>query len=163
MHALFFSIKRTHHRILSYGRFLFKNIGLTPARFDMLHALEGTDRDIVITQRKLRDILGVTAATVSRMARSLEELGLITRTTSTADARNLVVRLTEEGVAMVARAVRIAVGSGAVDLLVDCAFSFKWYAESRFEELFAIDEALWHARHQLHDYATLHYYFHPDD
>jgi DNA-binding MarR family transcriptional regulator len=164
MHSLFFSIKRTHHRILAFGRnCFFKAIGLTPARYDMLHALRGTESDIIITQRRLRDILGVTAPTVSRMAISLEKLGLLTRKRSIADARQIIVRLTEEGLAKLATATRMAIGSGAVDLVVDSIFSFKWYSDARWAELYALEEILLYARRQLRDRAEILYFFHPDD
>jgi DNA-binding MarR family transcriptional regulator len=162
MHALFFSAKRVHHRILAFGRrYFFKPLRLTPARFDMLYAIKG--HRYGLTQRELRDILGVTAATVSVMATSLEALGHIKRKPCAGDARNVWVKVTKRGRRLVNKAIRLHVGSGAVDMIVDCAFSVKWYSDSRFEELYALDSALGYARRYLRDEATLHYYFHPDD
>ena len=74
MHHIFFSLKRTHHRALAYSRQLSIPYGLTPARFDMLYAID-RHRDSLLWQSHLRRLLGVTAATISRMVRSLEALG----------------------------------------------------------------------------------------
>jgi DNA-binding MarR family transcriptional regulator len=162
MHSLFFSVKRVHHRILAFGRrYFFKPIRLTPARFDMLYAIKG--HRYGLTQRELRDILGVTAPTVSVMAASLEALGHIKRKVCSTDARHIWVKLTKRGRRIVNKAIYLAVGSGAVDMIVDCAFAVHWYSDSRFEELYTFDNSLRYARRYLRDVATLHYYFHPDD
>jgi DNA-binding MarR family transcriptional regulator len=162
MHALFFALKRTHHRVLAFGRTLFRNVGLTPARFDMLHAIRESARTGPLTQRALRDVLGVTAPTVSRMAASLEDLGLVTRRRNPSDRRHVLIELTVLGTYLFTEAMRIAVGSGAVDLVIDCAFTTKWYAQSRFKQLFALDDTLERARDHLRDRATLQYPFRPN-
>jgi hypothetical protein len=40
MHEAFFSLKRAHHSVLRIGRPLLLDMGLTPARFDLLFALK---------------------------------------------------------------------------------------------------------------------------
>ena len=96
MHRVFFSVKRVHLRIVEVSKRLVKRFGLTPARFDMMrillvHAPDG------VAQAKIRALLGVSAATVSRMLISLEKLGFIARDAWAYDARCLIVTLTELG------------------------------------------------------------------
>ena len=59
MHALFFSFKRVHHRILAHGRNLLDRVHITPARFDMLFAIRQLTECIPTTQRDLRKKLGM--------------------------------------------------------------------------------------------------------
>src|ERR1700712_4571942 len=86
MPPIFFSLKRTHHRALAYSRKFTNPNGLTPARFDMMYAID-QHRDSLLWQSDLRRLLGVTAATISRMVRSLEDLGYVTRTPNDYDHR----------------------------------------------------------------------------
>ena len=114
MHRIFFSIKRVHLRVVEISKRLTKTFELTPARFDMmrivlLHAPYGT------TQWKIRTLLGVSAATVSRMLKSLEKLGFVARARCARDARDVVVTLTKLGRRRVAGAVRALVKSGVAD------------------------------------------------
>ncbi len=80
MHTVFFGLKRAFHGTLRVTRGALATFGLTAARFDMLYivAKEGSS----LTQRRLQRALGVAAATVSRMLRSLEKLGLVERAKS---------------------------------------------------------------------------------
>jgi len=96
MHRVFFSMKRVHLRIVEVSKRLVMRFGLTPARFDMMrivliHAPDG------VAQAKIRALLGVSAATVSRMLVSLEKLGFIARHEWAHDTRCLIVTLTELG------------------------------------------------------------------
>jgi DNA-binding MarR family transcriptional regulator len=64
----------------------------------MMFALFGQrQKRLVVRQKRLCQILGVTTPTVSRMSRSLETLGLLTRTRSTIDRRQVVIELTKAG------------------------------------------------------------------
>ncbi len=102
MHPLSFQIKRVHHRVIALGTQVLRKFGLTPARFDLLV--------IVYTrwefQKRLYDapaqtdlcrLLGVTAPTISRMVRSLEELGIVRRFRNPGDRRTKQVTLTDRG------------------------------------------------------------------
>ncbi len=95
MHVIFFGLKRAFHGALRVTRDALAILGLTPARFDMLYivAKEGSS----LLQRDLQRALGVAAATVSRMLKSLEELGLIEREVTEEDHRCRNVMLTKEG------------------------------------------------------------------
>src|SRR3954471_16894373 len=95
MHASFFGIKRVHLRVLAVTRPMIKDYELTPARFDMLRVVllhpDG------IAQTTLRWLLGVSAPTVSRMLKSLQQLGFVERERDLADGRCLNVLLTPRG------------------------------------------------------------------
>jgi DNA-binding MarR family transcriptional regulator len=96
MHQLFFAAKRTFHATLHLTRHVLRQMGLTAARYDLLHCIwlgggEG------MLQRELHTMLGVTKATVSRMLRALEQLRLVRRTPEPDDRRLLRVELTLPG------------------------------------------------------------------
>jgi DNA-binding MarR family transcriptional regulator len=96
MHRIFFSIKRVHLRVIEIGKGLLAAFGLTPARFDMLRVvLEHEPHGLL--QSRLRALLGVSGATVSRMLKALEALGFVTRTPLATDRRNLLIELTQYG------------------------------------------------------------------
>lgn len=159
MHAIFFSLKRAFHGSLRVGRDALGRGALTPARFDMMYAIgQG------LTQRALRDQLGVSAPTVSRMLRSLEELGLVVRR-PWEDARQRWVRLTKLGWRVFRAARREVMDSGFVTLALDSAlvgslfhdFSACFLAKSEFED------TLGRIRGAFRDHAVLSYPWHPDD
>jgi len=116
MHTLFFSIKRVHLRVLHITRGLLRGINLTPARFDMMRIVE-LHADFGVTQGRIIDLLGVSAATVSRMLTSLEDLGFVTRKRTTRDARCVLVAITELGLATVRTAIRKLIDKGVHERL----------------------------------------------
>jgi DNA-binding MarR family transcriptional regulator len=114
MDNVFFSLKRAYHGSLRVGRRALVPIrceGLTPARLDMLRALEGDD---FLPQRELQRILGVTKTTVSRMVRALEELGYVKRDRDEADRRCIFVWLTERGCDCLYRVKKALIASGKI-------------------------------------------------
>jgi DNA-binding MarR family transcriptional regulator len=98
MHPFSFRLKRAHQRVVLLGGSILREFGLTPARFDLLFLVHERLNDAP-TQTELSRALGVTAATVSRMVRSLEELGIVMRF-HVADRRAKHVALTEGGIAL---------------------------------------------------------------
>lgn len=159
MHAILFGLKRAFQASLRLGRDTLRHYPLTPARFDMMHAVRrGT------TQRDLREALGVSAPTVSRMLRSLEELGFVVRRLAE-DARTRWVELTAAGERVLARVRRDIMDSGYMTLAVDCVLSgsrwFDWGA--CFEAKEAFEDWLFRVRYALCDRASLAYPWHPDD
>ena len=76
MLALVFSLKRAFHKSNAVTRSMLSGFGLTGSRFDMLYVI-WMERRRWIFQSDLRRALGVSAATVSRMLKSLKELGLV--------------------------------------------------------------------------------------
>src|SRR5580698_10099851 len=99
MDATFFNLKRAFHGTLRITRASLARLGLTAARFDLLHALPHEFRKFErgMRQSSLRGQLGVSRPTVSRMLASLERLGLIARKRDLFDRRQLVVALTRRG------------------------------------------------------------------
>ena len=96
MHRLAFRFKHAHLRTLATGRPVLRPHGLTPARFDLLYAVHQSDAHLC-AQSTLRRLLGVARITVSRMLRSLEELGLVTRS-ERRNGTTRIVQLTQEGI-----------------------------------------------------------------
>jgi DNA-binding MarR family transcriptional regulator len=124
MHTMFFSIKRVHLRVLHITRGLLRGIELTPARFDMMRIVE-LYADFGITQGRLVDVLGVSAATVSRMLASLEDLGFVTRKRLARDARCVLVAITELGLSTVRAARHKLVDKGVHERLALRGLAFE--------------------------------------
>jgi DNA-binding MarR family transcriptional regulator len=172
MHHLSFSVKRIHLRTIELLKPLAKLFGLTPARFDMLYALWGRSKKYVhTTQRDLQSILDVCAATVSRMAQSLEDLGLITREEFALDRRKVLVRFTPEGLARFESAYRELVeadiGEDPPSTQPTAAYIIDNYvieapAPLHARLFFALDEALRLARRGVQDRARLRFPWYED-
>jgi DNA-binding MarR family transcriptional regulator len=127
MNPVFFGLKRAYHSTLRIGRANFRALQLTAARFDLLYALtdRGRPRNEATRQSVLRRMLGVSRPTVSRMLRSLEELGFVRRQRSEVDRRQLEVRLTGYGRGCVRAAFRSLVRSGWSLIAPDCALNWR--------------------------------------
>ena len=146
MHALYFRLKRAFQSTLRSSRPALRHYGLTPARFDLLYAIQGEDHfqrqrePPSMWQSTLRRALGVTAPTVSRMLRSLEELGLVRRRVDGFDTRQRVVELTRQGYALLRRTMYQLMGSGWVDLAATSALVYpELPLPSDFEDVSTID------------------------
>src|ERR1700759_2656332 len=100
MEPIFFGLKRAYHSTLRVSRPDFKEIGNTPARMDILHALfeHGGRGKRFIWQSRLRRILGYTSSgTISEMLKELEAKVWIRRKRSEEDRRQVEVELTLAG------------------------------------------------------------------
>ena len=163
MNQIFFGLKRAHHGVLRITRPALAQLGLTPARFDLLYALH--DKQWGVTQRSLRGLLGVSAPTVSRMLASLEELGLIRRELDYGYRRRLYVRLTEEGRRRIRKAIRRFIKWGWAQLAVDSALCpERWHDEGAcFVAMEECDSMLNAFRRAYGDLAKLYFPWHPDD
>ena len=151
MHRVFFSLKRVHLRIVEVGKGLLRRFHLTPARFDMLrivlvHAPHG------VSQGRIRELLGVSATTVSRMLASLEELGLIVRHRWEHDARQLIVNLTELGKSRVTDAMEALVDHGAAERMARRGVDFD--AQAAVPRLRVLQRALASMRRIYGDHAA---------
>jgi DNA-binding MarR family transcriptional regulator len=122
MHAMFFGFKRAHWRVVGITRQLLRGIVLTPARFDMMRIIAMHGEHGVL-QAKIRDLLGVSAPTVSVMLRALELLGFVKRSRFVRDARHLLVKITEVGKEQVGYAIDRLIKSGVADELAGNALS----------------------------------------
>jgi DNA-binding MarR family transcriptional regulator len=169
MDAIFFGLKRAFHGTLRIARPMLNSLGLTAARFDLLYALRGSHPTFGKYQSQLRKKLGVTRPTVSRMLRSLEELGLVDRQRSRLDRRQLDVRLTDEGRALIRRAHRALTKSGWPTLALDSALGATSIENRWFDpmhcliETHRLDGALGKLRTTFGDFASLDYPWHPQD
>jgi len=168
MNQQFFNIKRAHYSVLRRMRPLLAKFGLTPARFDLMHAL---NHSYYFThQRSLHGILGVCPSVVSRMLRSLEKLGMITRTRASkairGDQRRLQVRLTDKGRQAVCDAYRCLHRAAQRLLEYAIVYAFcgrRWTLDDGFRATCELEALLEAIRADFGDTATLCYLWHPDD
>lgn len=83
-------------------------LGLTHAQYSLLASLYGHARGgAQPSQRELADYTGLEPVYVSKLARALEQAGLLTRTEHPADPRAVQLRLTERGTEVALRAIAI--------------------------------------------------------
>jgi DNA-binding MarR family transcriptional regulator len=81
-------------------------LGLTHAQYTLLASLYGFSRaGAQPSQRELADWTGLEPIFVSKLARALEQAGLLERTEHPADSRAVQLRLTDHGVAVARRAI----------------------------------------------------------
>ena len=92
MDDLLFAYKRVHLAGNRNAMKLLLAFGVTPARFDLMRILYG-NRTFSMRQSWLRGELGVARATLSRMLKALERLGLVERKTDDWDRRTKKVTL----------------------------------------------------------------------
>ena len=114
-------------------------------------------------QSALRRTLGVTAPTVSRMLRSLEDLGFVERSRAF-DRRQNRVSLTRLGLAYIRRAITDMIRTGLIRLAVESALVEQWWNGSAcLATLEDFENALTRIRVAYGDFGTLAYPWHPDD
>jgi DNA-binding MarR family transcriptional regulator len=157
MNTTFFGLKRAFHGTLRLTRRDLARLGLTAARFDLLYVVlrEGT----FMLQRDLREALGVSAPTVSRMLASLEDLGLLSRERLEGDLRHRSITLTKEGRRCIQRAIRHFVRSGYARLALESALCpFDWWNKGACERATrGCDDMLERLREAYGDRATPDY------
>ena len=95
MHTLLFEMKRAHLASVRLTRDLCAQVGLTPARLDMVRTIfENSNR---LLQSALPARLGVSKAVVSIMVRALERLGFVRRVRPLDDRRTFVLEVLARG------------------------------------------------------------------
>ncbi len=168
MDQIFFGLKRAFHRTLRVQQKLAAEYGLTPARFDMLCAMRNwqhTSMGMPLSQRILRDTLGVSAATVSRMLKALEKLWLVWRGPREGklnSSREL--RLTPRGFMLIRRAMHKLFHSGRARRIIDRAMHWPLCTkDDDFQHRELLDDMLHQIRKSLGDVAWHSYPWHPDD
>jgi DNA-binding MarR family transcriptional regulator len=156
MHFLSFAIKRAHWRCVETFRPIAEGYGLTPARFDVLHVVR--QRFGHTTQATIRRVLGVSATTISRMVRALEQLGFVIRGRHCRDRRTKSVSLTGEGRWRVDAILDGLVTTGHFDLAFEGCFAWPaWQAGRTVRVLF---KALRHLGRKLDDWSA---HLHPGE
>jgi DNA-binding MarR family transcriptional regulator len=166
MHAAYFGLKRSYWGSLATTRKRLKEIGLTAARFDMLYALlrHGTP----VQQRYLVRKLGVTSPVVSRMLKSLRQLGYVERKRDVLDARAWLTFLTRAGRTKIREAIREFISSGLIAGIVEESLCPRMPPDlNRENEAFArmcqLEWILDTLRDGFRARGTLYYPWHPDD
>jgi DNA-binding MarR family transcriptional regulator len=170
MNAWFFASKRAFHGILRVTRKPLKSLGLTAARFDMMYARVydvgfRISPGSVCKQSDLRRALGVTAPVVSRMLRSLEVLGLVTRHRPEygGDRRQRYITVTEKGMRCIETAHQ-ALRRASWRLLCEAiCFGTHRDPQQRFLHMCKLESYLDSMRRHYGDTAHLAYPWHPDD
>ena len=166
MHAVAFGAKRAFHSFLRVTRRPLRAWpGLTGARFDMLSAfLHGECRRpdcVEVRQSELRRTLGVCASVVSRMVRSLERRGWVSRRRDPTDTRTWRLSLTEDGEQVIRAARRLLLR--AMQRLVNDAICVPERPDRdyRFDALCRFTGFLDAIRFSFDDRATLQYWWWP--
>jgi DNA-binding MarR family transcriptional regulator len=165
MNAIAFGTKRAFHGFLRITRKPLATLGLTAARFDLMHPLLNARGPFSypVRQDELRRQLGVTAGVVSRMLGALEKLGLVRRSRAV-DRRKRDVSLTQRGIECMRRACRLLL-RGVRRIVWDAiCFGRHRDPEQRFLHMQQLESYLFALRHDFGDTATLYYpWGHPDD
>ena len=164
MNAILFGLKRAYQASLRFTRSAIAAFGLTAARFDMLYAIKGSNKSRCMRQSDLRRALGVTAPTVSRMLRSLEELGLVSRVRpSQGDTRQRIVTLTLAGLSCIRRAFRSLVHRRTIRRAYSAVLTVGQPLSAWLVETEDAESVCARIRDGFGDVATLRYPWHPDD
>jgi DNA-binding MarR family transcriptional regulator len=118
MDAVIFEVKGAHLALQRVGRLFLREHGLTPARFDLMHALGQKG----IKQSDLWRRLNVVRSVVCEMVRALQALSWVKRVRA-ADGRTWLVMLTRRGREVFERAYACCVETGDVNAAVDGALA----------------------------------------
>ena len=163
MNAILFGLKRAFQASIRFTRTPVAAFGLTAARFDMLYAIKGSHKISSMRQSDLRRALGVTAPTVSRMLRSLEKLGMVTRVRPIrGDTRQRIVTLTIAGLACFRRAFRSLVHRRTVRRAFSVVLTVGQPPSAWLAEMEVAESVCRRIGRGFGDIATLHYPWHPD-
>ncbi len=169
MNAHFFATKRAFHGILRITRKPLLSLGLTAARYDMMHKLlrgmsVQANMGYACKQSEMWRALGVTKSVVSRMLKSLEKLGWVTRSRPRyGDKRQRTITLTEAGLTCI-RAAQQALARASKRLLCE-AVCFGEHGDrgAQFQHLCKLESYLFGMQKHYGDTASLCYPWHPDD
>ncbi|MDB4996856.1 MAG: MarR family [Myxococcaceae bacterium] len=116
------SLKRAFHSTVGAGLLMTRPFGLTPSRYELMSAIK-CQRQIWYSQRKLRDLLGIAASTLTEMIDGLVQRGYLRRRRDPADRRRNQLRLTLIGRRALAYAFRIFVKSGIAEYVFGRGFT----------------------------------------
>ena len=135
---------------------LLAEFGLTPARFDLLSAVE-----IDCMQSGVQRILGLARSTVCEMLARLEELGFLWRAKF---RRTFMIMLTAKARALFRRALDALVNSGLVPSVVDDVVTLGDVERETFEARSGVEAICMMVRRSFGDFARGELYlWHPDE
>ena len=172
MNEIALGVKRSFYGFLRITRKPFASVGLTAARFDLLYAVRagGSESRVIegsveMRQSRIRRCLGVTPTVVSRMVRSLEQLGLVVRRREAyRDRRQMRVILTAKGLHALKAACSMLLRSVQRFVYEVICYGRHRDPMARFMAMGALESYLSALREYLGDTATLRYpWGHPDD
>lgn len=104
MQTVTYGFKLAIDQAVAFGKRLTDAFGLTPARFDVLHVLHAAVEKTAPRQKWFCEKLGLSAGTVARALKQLEQAGLVRRARNPDDARSKVTTFTKEGLRAIRRA-----------------------------------------------------------
>jgi DNA-binding MarR family transcriptional regulator len=141
-------------------------MGLTAARFDLLYVVH--EPRVPVAQREIVRKLGVTPPVVSRMLKSLRELGLVWRQRRACDRREWNISLTSRGRFALRRAIDFFVRSGRVARLVERGLCPRMppgpdREDAAFMAMCDLEGHLENIRFGFRARGSLEYPWHPDD
>lgn len=155
MHPVFQSFKRAYWSSMRFQRDWTGELGITPARLDMLVAIAHCGGHV---QKNLRRVLDVTSPVVSRMLESLEKLGLVYRVRCPTDRRTYSIMLTDAGRQLLTIACVELLYDGYTELCVKHVVSPAPHSRRATRRAFARTNAdLLRLRARVTDVSTLHY------
>ena len=111
MHGVFWGTHRAALCAIKVAKRMTNQFGLTPSRFHMLSAIQSEQR-AWFPQRGLRELLGVSAQTISRMIQSLVERGFLVKRVMEADRRRRELAFTRAGKVRFSNAFTVIVEAG---------------------------------------------------
>jgi DNA-binding MarR family transcriptional regulator len=160
MHSTFFSLKRGFLRTVNFARKTLEPFGVTPARFDILFTLKRGVR----LQSQIWRILGLHPSTVCKIMRKLDDLGLIFRNYDADDRREMAVRLSPEGRALMEKIGRAVMEDGGLEGYVGWAAAGPHRPAARRPlAVLNLEESLLRVRRAFADSARLLYQFEPEE
>jgi DNA-binding MarR family transcriptional regulator len=161
MNAIIFGVKKAYHGCLRVMRKPLLSLELTSARGDMLSALLRRKQDFRwVPQRYLGEVLHVSAPVVSRMLRSLEELGWVVRERCPVDRRQKWVALTDKGREIIENAHK-TLKRPAMRLMSEAVSVGR--GRDPFLNLCDFESYLLCIRREFFDTSSILYPWHPDD
>jgi DNA-binding MarR family transcriptional regulator len=167
MHEAFFGLKRAYWGSIRTTRKRLTEMGLTAARFDLLYLLIEMPW-MPTPQKTIVKKLGVTPPVVSRMLKSLRELGLVVRERDCVDRRGWLISLTVEGRYRVRDAIDVFIRRGRAWRIVQRGLCPKMPPgedrdDAAFRLMCSVEEVLDRLRKGFRAGGTHHYPWHPDD
>jgi len=156
MHHTMFLLKRAGLLSIALQKKWLAPYGITPARYEMLfvisHINKWLKKEHFVHQRDIRRALGVSAVTVSKMLRALEQLGFVRRRPSLGwDRRQVIVELTRKARGLLRKVRERVIRPGHVFVAIYSMFRM----EGEHVGTFAM--YLDWLRTRLRDTATFHY------
>jgi DNA-binding MarR family transcriptional regulator len=158
MHRVWWGVHRASLCAIKVCKVMAKPFGLTPSRFHMLSAI-AAEKVTWFPQRGLRELLGISAQTISRMLKSLVACGFIVKRVMEADRRRRELAFTRAGKEMFLRAFGTLVEGGLATHVAGRALTDLGWPSTPAERAAAIDKfyGLAELRFGLRDTALFDY------